>query len=153
MSGIQTELKEWIAKLSGNDPECEQKIRKLLDQDKDLIKEINVAYEDRNVKRVQHLIKSSLLEKNVIVRACKVCSKMNFISSNDLINGINCEQCHQVLLRSDNVKNNEVENKSTEGKRNCVSCGKPVFIFSDSMTCYKCRLRTSQLYRDYRHFR
>ncbi|MFF2290474.1 hypothetical protein [Peribacillus butanolivorans] len=138
MSVVLSQLKEWIFELSGNDTECEQKLRELLLQDKQLVRNINIAYNDSNIPRIHNLIKGYLSAKNIIVRTCKVCNKKNFISSDYLI-GIKCEQCHQLLLEPMKRETIKVKEKTLkEERKKCLYCGNSVSPLSNAITCYSC---------------
>ncbi|MDD9312579.1 hypothetical protein PUS82_14985 [Cytobacillus firmus] len=146
MSAIQKELKDWIANLSGNDKECEQKIRTLLNQDKYLVYEIKFAYEDNNTPRIKKLIKDYLSRKKIIVRTCKECSKKNLIYS-DKLEVLKCEHCQQPLLKpkaKELVQHGDIKNK--EQRRKCIYCGNEVSPLSNAVTCYSCRNVSFSLY-------
>jgi hypothetical protein len=142
MSALQTELKDWIAGISGNDRDCEQRIRKLLLQDKSLLKDINLAYKDKNVIRVKRLIQNFLAEHKIIVRTCKYCKKKNMISSDYLVDA-ECEQCHKNLLGTTKIDSSKGINCEHDvmlnEKKKCIYCGKPVSSISNSITCYSCK--------------
>lgn len=44
MSFTQTTLKNWIAEFMWNDEECEQRLRKLLCQDREVLNTIKIAF-------------------------------------------------------------------------------------------------------------
>ncbi|MEH7483959.1 hypothetical protein V7157_23410 [Neobacillus drentensis] len=143
MGEIKTELAEWIADFCGNDEECEQKLRKLMLQDKELVRSINVAFNSGNVPRIQQLIKNYLSDKRMIIRTCKACNKKNFISSHNLV-GMKCEQCDQLLLQPKKVDTDKVEVVKLESKpiikeqeRKCIYCGNPVSL-TYSRVCSGC---------------
>lgn len=148
MRTIKSELKEWLGNLSGNDKECELKVRSLLNQDKDLIYEINFAYASGNVPRVQQLIKDYLSNQRIIIRTCKECSKKNLVYSYKL-EVMRCEQCQKPLLKpkvKEHVQHEDIKNK--EEIRKCIYCGKEVSPLSNAVTCYSCRNVSFSLYQN-----
>jgi len=138
MSYTQTTLKNWIADLCGNDEDCEQKLRNLLREDREVLNSIQVAFDEPNIPRVQWIIDNFLTQKKIIIRTCKACSKKNFIFNANLI-GLKCEQCQQLLLKPAKKETVKVDKTPDKTRKTCLYCSNQVSPLPNAVTCMSCR--------------
>lgn len=130
MEDIQIELKKWLSDYCGNVQEYENRVRKLINQNKSLIIYINAAYSSQEIVGIQERIKNFLIEKKVWIETCNNCKKVNYISKPKDIYNRKCEQCSHWLF-----KETEENDNSTVVTKKCLYCSNPV-LPPNTITCY-----------------
>lgn len=139
MSVIKEHLRSWIYELCERNAECEAKLRDLLRGDKELIRNVNSAFVQGDVKKVKVLIEKYKREKGIMIFTCVNCSEKNVIYSSKLPN-VRCNHCNKMVVQTNTGKledNNVVTGK--DKKRRCLYCSNPVSSIPGSTTCYSHR--------------
>ncbi|SOC39062.1 hypothetical protein [Ureibacillus acetophenoni] len=140
MFPIQKIMKEWLSNKCENDEHVERNLRKLIIQDKQLLREINILIQNGTVSEIQDyviieiqkLIDSFIESKNLIINLCKRCKSKDLFNTHNIEHHI-CKKCSRDILKvsykniTEGKKYNpEQRNVSVHNTSICNSCGFPI---------------------------
>lgn len=136
MENVQIELRKWLSEYCGNVQEYEYQVRKLINLNKIVTSRIRSAYSSRDIEKIKELIKEFLIEKNIWIKTCNNCKKVNYISGKrgERILNRKCEQCYHFLYKNEKEEIEEFD-KSTTTTKKCLYCNNPVTP-PNTVTCY-----------------
>ncbi|WP_186673544.1 hypothetical protein [Sporosarcina sp. BP05] len=140
MEDIQIELRKWLSNHCGNVQKYEDRVRTLIRQDKNLIRDINTTYSSRDIVSIQKRIEGFLKEEQVFIKTCKKCKKVTYISGpykpDEIISDRKCKKCSHWLFGK-KAEPQEFKEKvdSTLVIKKCLYCNNPV-LPPNTVTCY-----------------
>lgn len=126
MLPIKKEMSEWLNGLCDNDQRIIDKIRRLLIENKPLLRAINIDFQNGNTQLIKDSIESFLESKNIYITNCKYCRRKEVFNSLSIESHV-CTKC---------VK--EITVNPQHNRKKCLYCDSPVMSIENALTCYNC---------------